>query len=88
MYTRNRQSSLCVYSVAPSYLEKESSDEEALTLAVSDLAVVNAVRFADPKNSRSVVDPGRFGIFRLMGSVRIPFLNDCSQKQTTLSFTE
>jgi hypothetical protein len=35
----------------PPYLEKESSDEEALTLAVSDLAVVHAVRFADPETA-------------------------------------
>jgi hypothetical protein len=52
----------------PPYLEKESGDEEALTLAVSDLAVVHAVRFADPDNSSAVLDPGRFGNFRLSES--------------------
>ncbi len=72
-----------------SYLEKESSDEEALTLAVSNLAVVHAVRFTDPENSSAVLEPGRFGIyFGLSESGRIPFLYDCSQKiDNFLSYT-
>ena len=70
----------------PPYLEKESSDEEALTLAVSDLAVVHAVRFADPENSSAVLDPDILGIFRLIRSRRISYVSDCSQKTDNFTF--
>jgi hypothetical protein len=68
-----------------SYLKKEGGDEEALTLAVSDLAVVHAVSFADPENSSAVLDPDIFGIFRLIRSRRISYVSECLKNNFTFN---